>query len=90
MAPEFNLPSFYDVQALLQSIRDDETRQILKKMIEMMMANQEKTDKRIMELTDLCKELDQRLREQEQNSSKKSIIFNNLPDNPRDGELMEL
>ena len=41
------------------------------------MANQEKTDKRIMEVNDLCKELNQKLREQKQFSSYDSIIINN-------------
>lgn len=88
MEPEYNLPSPTDVEALLESIPDDKTRRAMKEMMQMMMTNQEKTDKRIMELSDFCKELDERLREQERYSSKDSIIINNPPYDPKDCELI--
>ena len=64
--PEFNLPSSDDVKALLENIPDRKTKQAVKKKMEIMMANQKKTDKRMTELSDLCKELDQRHQEQKQ------------------------
>ena len=39
-------------------------------------------------MSDFCKELDQRLREQEPYSSKDSIIINNPPYNPRGDEKL--
>ena len=65
MEPKTNLLSSNDVEALLEIISDDKTRRAMKEMMQMMMANQEKTDKKIMELSDFCKKLDQRLREQQ-------------------------
>ena len=51
------------------------------------MANVEKTDRKIMELCDFCRELDQMLREQEWCSSKDSIIISKFLDDPKDSEL---
>ena len=48
MEPEFNLPSSDDVEALLESIPDDK-RRAMKEMMQVMVANQETTDKRIMD-----------------------------------------
>ena len=64
------------------------TRRAMNEMMQMMMANQVKTDKKFMEFGDFGKELDQRLREQERYSSKDSIIINNPPYNPRDNEKL--
>ena len=73
---------------LLESITDEKTRRAMKEMMQLMIENQAKTDKRFVELSDFCKELDQRLREQERYSSKDSIIINNPPYNPRDDEKL--
>ena len=88
MEPEPNRPSPDDVGALLESITVEKTRRAMKEMMQLMIENQAKTDKRFVELSDFCKELDQRLREQERYSSKDSIIINNPPDNPRDDEKL--
>ena len=86
--PYFNLPPSDDVEALLESIPVDETRRSMTELLLMMMENQEKTDKRIMALSDFCKQLNQRLRKPEQFLSKDSIIINNAPYDPQDGELI--
>ena len=65
MEPKTNLLSSNNVEALLEIISDDKTRRAMKERMQMMKENQEKTDKKIMELSDFCKKLDQRLREQE-------------------------
>ena len=65
METKVNLPSSDEVEALLESNPVDKTRRALKEMMQMMMANQEKTDKRFMELSDICEELDRTLREHE-------------------------
>ena len=88
MEAQFNLPSSDDVEAWFQSIPDDKTRRAMKEMMQIMMANQEKIDKRIMELSDFCKELDQRLREKERYSLKDFIIISNPPYDPKDGALI--
>ena len=49
MEPEFNLPSSDDVEALLESIPDDKTRRAMKEMMQVMVANQETTEKRTMD-----------------------------------------
>ena len=88
MEPEPNRPSPDDVEVLLESITDEKTRRAMKEMMQLMIENLAKTDKRFVELSDFCKELDQRLREQERYSSKDSIIINNPPYNPRDDEKL--
>ena len=86
MEPEFKSPSSGDVEAMPEGILDDKNRRVMKmkEVMQMIMANQEKTDKRIMELSDFCKELDEKLREQKWHFSKTSIIFNNLLWDPKD------
>ena len=57
-------------------------------MMQTIMANQGKNDKRIVELSDFYKALGQRLREQEPKLSEDKLSMNNLPYDPKDGALI--